>query len=311
MRGKIEKCIVTGVVIPALLKLVSRDVDGKASSLSEEFGLILEEDGIYKTYSLYKECRFAKLGYSAGSIYDCLPQFQKLLDRTAKNNLLIRACKLYLESDFIVESLKVLSNFTYYVTMPFLNCVEHNDQNQLIELLPKLFADLKAGVLVSAALKDLYVPWTHVAMDKQKLVSELDHYLMKMMCQAAAEGLELQCSREYWSETDEGRRASALNKLAPAELEDLPTENLNVERYLAKFGNIASVSAKHSNRYFKAKRIRDDLVLDYSEQTNVNSVTVRKLYKLLDQMEEKWTAEQKRVQKQRIQQSLAKSKRAN
>jgi hypothetical protein len=89
-----KKCIVTDVVITALLKLVSRDAYGKTTSLSEEFGLILEEDGIYKTYSLYNERRFAKLGYSAGSIYDCLPQFRKLLDRTAKNSLLVRACKL-------------------------------------------------------------------------------------------------------------------------------------------------------------------------------------------------------------------------
>ena len=41
-----KKCIVTDVVIAALLKLVSQDSNGKSSSLSREFGLILEEDGI-------------------------------------------------------------------------------------------------------------------------------------------------------------------------------------------------------------------------------------------------------------------------
>jgi hypothetical protein len=167
--------------------------------------------------------------------------------------------------------------------MPFLNCIEHNDQNQLVKLIPKLFADLKSGVLVSEALEGLHVPWTDVAMEKQKLVSELDHYLMKMICQAAADGLELQCSREYWSESDESQRASAINKLTSEERENLPTE-----KYLAKFGTIASVSAKHSNRFFKAKRIRDDLMFNYrDEEQAVNINTERKLYKLLDQMEEK------------------------
>jgi hypothetical protein len=42
-----KKSIVAGVVIPALLKLVSRKADGRTSSLSDEFSLILEEDGVY------------------------------------------------------------------------------------------------------------------------------------------------------------------------------------------------------------------------------------------------------------------------
>ena len=45
-------------------------------------------------------------------------------------------------------------------------------------------------------------------MDKQELVSELDHYLMTKMIHAAAEGLEVQCYQEYWSKTEEGYRAT-------------------------------------------------------------------------------------------------------
>ena len=62
-----KKCIITDV-IPALLKVVSREADGRMTSQADEFGLILEDNNIYKTYSLYKEIRFAKLGYSAGSV---------------------------------------------------------------------------------------------------------------------------------------------------------------------------------------------------------------------------------------------------
>ena len=126
-----KKSVVADAVIPALLKLVATEGDGKTSSLADEFSLILEEDGIYKTYSLYKERRFAKLGYTAGAIYESLPQFKKLLERTSRNKLLVRACNLYLESDLIIAGLKALSNFTYHITMPFLNCVERVDQNVL------------------------------------------------------------------------------------------------------------------------------------------------------------------------------------
>ena len=63
------------VVIPGLLKLVAREANSCTSSLPDEFSLILEEDGEYKSYSLYKERRFAKFGYTAGALFDCVPQF--------------------------------------------------------------------------------------------------------------------------------------------------------------------------------------------------------------------------------------------
>ena len=69
--------MITDAVIPALLKLVSNNADDK-NSLTDEFALALEEVGVY--LSLYKERRF---GYSAGSIYDAIPQFMKLLKMTS------------------------------------------------------------------------------------------------------------------------------------------------------------------------------------------------------------------------------------
>ena len=54
-----------------------------------------------------------------------------------------------------------------------------------------------------------------LAMDKQELVSELDHYLMIKMCHAAAEDLELPCSQEYCSEIEEGYKATAFHRLRP------------------------------------------------------------------------------------------------
>ena len=47
-----KKSIVVDVVIAAVLKLVVREASSCTSSLSDEFSLILEEDGAYKSYSL-------------------------------------------------------------------------------------------------------------------------------------------------------------------------------------------------------------------------------------------------------------------
>ena len=79
----------------------------------------LEEAGVDKTFSLYKENIFTRLGYQAGAVYDCIPYFRQILNDAPLNNLLIRACRLCLKNDFIIAGFKVLANFTYNVTMPF------------------------------------------------------------------------------------------------------------------------------------------------------------------------------------------------
>ena len=79
------------------------------------------------------------------------------------------------------------------------------------------------------------------------------------MYTSAASGLEMQCAREYWAD-DVDLRATAIHKLTPAERKNIPTENLLAEIYLAKSGQLISQSAKHSNKFFKAKRIKDDLM---------------------------------------------------
>ena len=234
------------------------------------------------------------MGYSAGAIFDCLPQFQKLLDRTSKNNLLVRACKIYLESSFITASLKVLSNCTYYVTMPFLNLVECCDQTQLVELLPQLYSDLHDGKCESEALLAYRVPWTHVKINDHMLTSELELLMMKEMCITASASLKLQCSREYWDEEGD-KRATAIHELSREVQKNLPTENLVTERYLAHFGALASQSAKHSNPFFKAKRIRDNLTLFTEEDPQYDNK--KAYYKILDEMERSWTEKQKQTLK--------------
>ena len=208
--------------------------------------------------SLYKEKRFTKLGYLAGAVYDCLPYFKQILVETPLNNLLVRACRLYVNNDFIVAGFKALANFTYKVTMPYLNFIEKSNLADLVRMLPKLYIDLADCKLDTMA--DYSVKWTHVKITTSDLLSELDKYLLHNMCINAAKGVKLQCFREYWDQEDSTKRATQLHKLTSQQLAGLPTNNIVTERYLATFGYLASLSAKRSNRFFKAIRIRDDLM---------------------------------------------------
>ena len=214
----------------AMLKLVAHEESAKPTSLAKEFDLQLEEDGMAKSLSLYKERIFTKLGYSAGAILDCIQPFERILDKTTHNNLLVQACKLYIESDYIRAALKALAYFTFMVTMPYLNCVERCDQNQLMVILQQLHGDLDHGKMDT--LTKYHVPWTHIATEKLKPTSPLDLLLLEKMCHQAAKGVHMQCSGEYWEEREKPR-ATQLYKLSSDQRKNIPTENLACERYLA------------------------------------------------------------------------------
>ena len=72
----------------------------------------------------------------------------------------------------------------------------------------------------------------------------------------------MQCGREYWLNDETAPRATQIHELTPEQRENISTQNIESERYLAKFGYLASVSASKSNKFFKAKRIRDDLMFN-------------------------------------------------
>ena len=59
--------------LEALLKLVAHEGGGKTISLADLFTLKLNEAGVHKTFSLYKEKRFKRTGYQAVAVYDCIP----------------------------------------------------------------------------------------------------------------------------------------------------------------------------------------------------------------------------------------------
>ena len=125
--------------------------------------------------------------------------------------MLVRACKIYLENDFVLAGLKALSNLTYRVTMQFLNCIEKADQETLCKVLPKLHQDL-SNVRMDK-LDKYHVEWKHVNMKANAPSSELDKYLLSEMCKDAAIGVKLQCSREYWDDKMESTRATQIHIL--------------------------------------------------------------------------------------------------
>ena len=54
--------------------------------------------------------------------------------------------------------------------------------------------------------------------------------------------------------------------MTPDERKNLSSENLVCERDLAKFVYLAFISAARSNKFSKAKRIRDDLMFDFDKK---------------------------------------------
>ena len=68
-------------------------------------------------------------------------------------------------------------------------------------------------------------------MEKNAPHSDLDHLLLGEMCIQPAKGVELQCKREYWIVESEIARATPVYTLAPQQRQNLPTNNLNAERY--------------------------------------------------------------------------------
>ena len=130
------------------------------------------------------------------------------------------------------------------------------------------------------------------------------------MCKKCADGLKLQCSREYWDD-DEKPRATQLHKLTEDQRKNLPNNNLEPEWYLSRFGNLVSLSAAKRNKFFKAKIIRDDLMFNKSVETDkIISYKAKAIIKELESMEVKWTESQRNKWKQKIIDTLNKKHHA-
>ena len=290
--------------IQALLKLVTHDKSGNTVSLAEEFDQLLETEGLAKHMVLYHERRFTNLGYTAASILSALPQLRRVLDETHRNNLLVEACKLYIDCELFLSELHVLAVFTQNVTLPFLNCLEKSSQKDLLHIFPQLYNDLTEYKMTT--LKDYFVKYRHVTVEP--VTDQREIRILNLMCEEAAKGLDMQRGAEYGFGVNHPDLATArLHELPLEEVEAINVvHNLDCERLLATFGHRSAV-AKYRNKSFTAQGIRDDLVLVHSSQSTVQSTT-RRINKILKKKESEWTKDQKKLRALRIQRKIEDSK---
>ena len=92
-------------------------------------------------------------------------------------------------------------------------------------------------------------------------------------------------------------------KLSFDDRRNLSTENLICKRYLSVFALIASESARHLNKQFTGKRIRDDLMFSEEEEESLvpfHPASHEHVFRLLDGMEKRWTDEQMLARKEKL-----------
>ena len=290
--------------INAIVTLVSRDKSGKSCSLADEFDLICEREGCVKRMFLYQQRRFGKLGKAAAAILEAYSILRMLLDECNSTNQLVEACRLYMASELFYTELQCLAYFNHSVTFPFLNMVEKCSQSDLVGILPTLYNELCQGNLLT--LQEYVVNMRGVIV--QKPDDELSSYILGKMCKAAADGIKLQCGREYgFADAHQMLRATDISSMAESQLQGLPTNNLAAERNLAIFDKRAAKASKSRNKKFTGVSIRNDLCLYKSNQSKVESKS-KLIAKLLMNQEKRWNSEQKSKLKARIELKMAKKK---
>ena len=269
-------------------------MSAKSSSLSDEFDLLIEKEGRVKLVSMYQERKFTKLGTTSACVLNSLDLYQRLLEQTARHNLLVKACRLYLSCEFIVCVFKCLAYFTFKIGMPFLNMCEMSSQKEMKKLLPPFYQNLKERNV--DCLKDFHVDWNRVAVDKPS--SDLGRNIMDRMCVAAAEGLRIQRGREYgFFGAEFTERATDISQLPDEDLELITSHNLDCERNLSVAGVYMEQSSKCSNRHFKSKCTRDNVTL---HQSSIITKIERELKVILDKREDVWYKEQRELRAKNI-----------
>ena len=143
---------------------------------------------------MYYERRFTKPGYSAASVLQSLPYLSILPNESHLSKQHIEIVRMFLDSEFLITELQVLAYFTHVVTLPFLYFVEVNSQNELLEMFPRLFNDLKRGTI--DALKEYWVDYPHDQVTQP--TTNVVQQLLEKMCEDVATILERQVGRVWF-----------------------------------------------------------------------------------------------------------------
>ena len=173
--------------IESVLKLVTHRHSGNTTSQADRFNHICEREGVVKCLVLYQKT-FIKLGKSAASLLGAYPILKMVEEKVADSNQLVEACKIYLASEIFKIKLEVLAFFTHNAIFPFLHCVEKSTQDKLLVILPKLFKDLKDGII--NPFSKFVLTMRQVPVHKPS--TELGIKLLHLMSLKAAKGIMLQ-----------------------------------------------------------------------------------------------------------------------
>lgn len=298
LRG--EKSVSTAA-IKTIINFISHDKSATSTNQASLFDYILEREDKVKHISLYQERRFTKLGYSCASILDAFPYIRMVVNETHLNNQHVEIMRVLMDSEFLLSELNSLAYFTYKVTLPLLNVVESGTQDDLCQIFPQLCQDLKDGSLET--LKNYIVEYRHITLNKP--VSEVEISLLRQMCYEAAKTIQLQCGREYGigAYSQLPQRATQIFNLTVDERSSLETSNVICERELGVFDHRSHV-AKSRNKRFKAKNLRNDMVLHKSNFDNAVSKLSTAILKQINQQELEWTNEQKELHRKKVEEKM-------
>ena len=118
----------------------------------------------------------------------------------------------------------------------------------------------------------------------------------------------LQCGRECgFADKNEPARETQLNLLTAQELAQLATNNIPTEKIFLVFDRKA-VAAKSRNHKFKAKSIRNDMMLYQSSVSNIPGQKVSTILRILNAREKECDSKQRELHENKI---IEKLKKAN
>lgn len=171
-------------------------------------------------------------------------------EKSKSTNKLTEAVREYMSYDFLKTTITCVAIFSAKFTLPFLNFAEVGTQEQFVNTLPKLYADLMNSKL--STLEGYSVPY------KFSIEWELENVheaILSKICVQVAKNLKVARGREYGIVDDNDRplkeRGTQINLLSREELLGLPTNNILSERELAMFDIQMKKFARSTNQHFK------------------------------------------------------------
>ena len=126
------------------------------------------------------------------------------------------------------------------------------------------------------------------------------------MCKNAADGILMQCGREYGFSQDNSLRPTDITTVNIEDLKLLPCNNLKAERNLAEFDRRVSNVTKYRNFKYTSKSIRNNVILSKRNSGKVEA-SARIIKKLLNEREIRWNEKQKTIAEERIELRLNKA----